>query len=62
MAVVLVARPWGLMGKPPAPAGHAAAGTPDSPCKRLRLAYGALLALLIAACCWASNGRTWPSC
>ena len=24
MAVVLVARPWGLMGKPPAPAGHAA--------------------------------------
>ena len=34
---------------PPAPAAGHAAGTPDSPCRRLRLAYGALLALLIAA-------------
>ena len=52
------------MGKPPAPAGHAARPErPDHPAgKRLRLAYGALLALLIAAPLLASNGRTWPSC
>ena len=59
MAVVLVARPWGLMGKPPAPAGHAA--RPERPItpagKRLRLAYGALLALLIAA---PLLGQQWP--
>ena len=59
MAVVLVARPWGLMGKPPAPAGHAT--KPERPIapagKRLRLAYGALLALLIAA---PLLGQQWP--
>ncbi|WZB61350.1 ABC transporter permease [Achromobacter xylosoxidans] len=59
MAVVLVARPWGLMGKPPAPTGHAT--KPERPIapagKRLRLAYGALLALLIAA---PLLGQQWP--
>ncbi|WP_312430219.1 ABC transporter permease [Achromobacter sp.] len=48
MAVVLVVRPWGLMGKPPAPASHA--GPPERPIApagpRLRLAYVVLLALL----------------
>ena len=63
MAVVLVARPWGLMGKPPAPASHAAKPErPIAPPASAWLAYGALLALLIARRCWASNGRTWPSC
>ncbi|MGY6271436.1 ABC transporter permease [Achromobacter denitrificans] len=51
MAVVLVARPWGLLGKPPAPASHAAA--PERPIaaagRRLRLAYGLLLVLLALA-------------
>ncbi|WP_343737478.1 ABC transporter permease, partial [Achromobacter sp.] len=48
MAVVLVVRPWGLMGKPPAPASHA--GPPERPIApagpRLRLAYAVLLVLL----------------
>ncbi|KRC70196.1 High-affinity branched-chain amino acid transport system permease protein LivH [compost metagenome] len=48
MAVVLVVRPWGLLGKPPAPSSHA--GMPERPIApagpRLRLAYGVLLALL----------------
>ncbi|MBB1592995.1 ABC transporter permease [Achromobacter sp. UMC46] len=48
MAVVLVVRPWGLLGKPPAPAAHA--GPPERPIApagtRLRLAYGLLLVLL----------------
>ncbi len=48
MAVVLVVRPWGLMGKPPAPTSHP--GMPERPISpagpRLRLAYGVLLALL----------------
>jgi branched-chain amino acid transport system permease protein len=51
MAVVLVARPWGLLGQPPAPSSHAAA--PERPIapagRRLRLAYGLLLALLALA-------------
>lgn len=51
MAVVLVARPWGLLGQPPAPSSHAqAAEAPIVPAgHRLRLAYGLLLALLILA-------------
>ncbi|MCV6905486.1 MAG: ABC transporter permease, partial [Achromobacter xylosoxidans] len=51
MAVVLVARPWGLLGQPPAPSSHAlAAEAPIVPAgRRLRLAYGLLLALLILA-------------
>ena len=51
MAVVLVARPWGLLGQPPAPSSHAlAAEAPIAPAgRRLRLAYGALLALLVLA-------------
>ncbi|AZS80906.1 ABC transporter permease [Achromobacter spanius] len=48
MAVVLVVRPWGLLGKPPAPSAHASA--PERPIapagRRLRLAYGLLLLLL----------------
>ncbi|WP_447921167.1 ABC transporter permease [Achromobacter aegrifaciens] len=51
MAVVLVVRPWGLLGKPPEPASHAA--VPERPIapagRRLRLAYGLLLALLVLA-------------
>jgi len=58
MAVVLVVRPWGLLGKPPAPASHA--GAPERPIapagRRLRTAYGLLLLLLalvpIAALQW----------
>ena len=48
MAVVLVVRPWGLLGQPPAPAAHA--GAPERPIApagpRTRYAYGALLVLL----------------
>ena len=58
MAVVLVARPWGLMGKPPAPAGHAA--RPERPITPPASACGwrgALLALLIAA---PLLGQQWP--
>ena len=48
MAVVLVVRPWGLLGKPPAPTSHT--GLPERPIApagpRLRLAYGVLLVLL----------------
>ena len=48
MAVVLVVRPWGLLGQPPAPASHA--GAPERPIApagpRTRYAYGALLVLL----------------
>lgn len=58
MAVVLVVRPWGLLGKPPAPASHASA--PERPIapagRRLRAAYGLLVVLLalvpIAAMQW----------
>jgi len=58
MAVVLVVRPWGLLGKAPAPASHA--GAPERPIapagKKLRLAYGLLLVLLalvpVAALQW----------
>lgn len=48
MAIVLVVRPWGLLGKPPAPSSHVSA--PERPIapagRRLRLAYGLLLLLL----------------
>lgn len=48
MAVVLVVRPWGLLGKAPAPSSHG--GPPERPIapagRRLRLAYGLLLVLL----------------
>lgn len=51
MAVVLVVRPWGLLGKPPEPASHGSA--PERPIvpagRGLRLAYGLLLALLVLA-------------
>lgn len=58
MAVVLVVRPWGLLGKPPAPASHTEA--PERPIalagRRLRLTYALLLALLalvpVAAMYW----------
>ncbi|OZI22296.1 ABC transporter permease [Bordetella genomosp. 7] len=50
MAVVLVLRPWGLLGKPPEPAG--AAETASRPVarasRRARLAYGVVLAGLVA--------------
>lgn len=51
MAVVLVVRPWGLLGKPSEPASHVtAAERPIAPAgRRLRLAYGVLLALLSLA-------------
>lgn len=51
MAVVLVVRPWGLLGKPSEAASHAtAAERPIAPAgRRLRLAYGVLLALLALA-------------
>lgn len=51
MAVVLVARPWGLLGQPPAPSSQAVA--PERPIapagRRLRRAYGLLLVLLALA-------------
>lgn len=51
MAMVLVARPWGLLGQPPAPSSQAAA--PERPIapagRRLRRAYGLLLVLLALA-------------
>ena len=51
MAVVLVARPWGLLGQPPAPSSQSAA--PERPIapagRRLRRAYGLLLVLLALA-------------
>ncbi|MGW8304223.1 MAG: ABC transporter permease [Achromobacter pulmonis] len=51
MAVVLVARPWGLLGKPPAPSSQALAAerplVPAGP--GLPRAYGGLLALLAVA-------------
>lgn len=58
MAVVLVVRPWGLLGKPPAPTTPT--GAPERPItpasKRGRWAYGALLILLalvpVAALQW----------
>lgn len=51
MAVVLVVRPWGLLGKPSEAASHVtAAERPIAPAgRRLRLAYGVLLALLALA-------------
>jgi branched-chain amino acid transport system permease protein len=51
MAVVLVVRPWGLLGKPPSPSSHAApAERPIAPAGRgLRRAYGLLLVLLALA-------------
>ncbi|GLK92291.1 branched-chain amino acid ABC transporter permease [Achromobacter xylosoxidans] len=51
MAVVLVVRPWGLLGKPSEAASHVtAAERPIAPAgRRLRLAYGVLLALLSLA-------------
>lgn len=51
MAVVLVVRPWGLLGKPSEPASHVtAAERPIAPAGlRLRLTYGVLLALLALA-------------
>lgn len=51
MAVVLVVRPWGLLGKPSEATSHAtAAERPIAPAgRRLRLAYGVLLALLALA-------------
>ena len=50
MAIVLVLRPWGLLGKPPEPAGAAAAAArPVAPAsRRVRAAYAALLAALLA--------------
>ncbi|MBO9353437.1 ABC transporter permease [Bordetella petrii] len=50
MAVVLVLRPWGLLGKPPEPGGGATAvAAPLAPAsRRARLAYGALLLALLA--------------
>ncbi|SSW64918.1 ABC transporter permease [Achromobacter agilis] len=51
MAIVLVVRPWGLLGKPPEPSSHAAAAERPIAAAgpRLRLAYGVLLALLALA-------------
>src|SRR5690606_41836817 len=59
MAVVLVLRPWGLLGKPPEPAG--AAETASRPVarasRRARPAYGGVLAGL-AALPWIA--AAWP--
>ena len=52
MAVVLIIRPWGLLGKPETRGQHGQAGPPEAPYRpapvRLRLAALALLAVLVA--------------
>ncbi len=52
MAVVLVFRPWGLLGRPEAPGQHGQAGPPEPPLRppppRLRAAGLLLLAALLA--------------
>jgi len=52
MAVVLIFRPWGLLGRPEAPGQHGQVGPPEPPLRppppRLRAAGLALLAVLVA--------------
>jgi branched-chain amino acid transport system permease protein len=52
MAVVLILRPWGLLGKPEAPGQHGQVGPPEPPLRlsspRLRLLALALFVLLLA--------------
>ena len=52
MAVVLIFRPWGLLGRPEAPGQHGQAGPPEPPLRppppRLRAAGLVLLAALLA--------------
>ena len=52
MAVVLIFRPWGLLGRPEAPGQHGQVGPPEPPLRppppRLRAAGLALLAALLA--------------
>ena len=52
MAVVLIFRPWGLLGRPEAPGQHGQVGPPEPPLRppppRLRTAGLALLAALLA--------------
>ena len=52
MAVVLIFRPWGLLGRPEAPGQHGQVGPPEPPLRspppRLRAAGFALLAALLA--------------
>jgi branched-chain amino acid transport system permease protein len=51
MAVVLILRPWGLLGKPEAPGQHGQVGPPEPPFRsspRLRLLALALFVLLLA--------------
>ena len=53
MAVVLVWRPWGLLGKPQAPSRYV--GMPEAPLRRASRTYGlgvAALAVLLAAVPW----------
>jgi branched-chain amino acid transport system permease protein len=51
MAIVLIARPWGLLGKPEAPGQHGQAGPPEAPLRpappRLKWLIGGVLALLV---------------
>lgn len=63
MAVVLVVRPWGLLGKAPAPASHA--GAPERP-----IAPAGKSCAWPTACCWfywrwcpspRCTGRIWAS-
>ena len=48
MAIVLIARPWGLLGKPEAPGQHGQVGPPEAP---IRPASGRLRALAAVAFC-----------
>lgn len=59
MAVVLIVRPWGLLGKPEAPGQHGQVGPPEAPYRpagpRLKALAAALLLLLLALPGFASD-------
>ena len=60
MAVVLVLRPWGLLGRPQPPQRHR--GLPEQPLRapsRSAMAAGALLALLLAAAPWLAGEESY---
>jgi len=60
MAVVLVLRPWGLLGRPQPPQRHR--GLPEQPLRapsRGAMAAGALLGLLLAAAPWLAGAQAY---
>jgi len=49
MAVVLIMRPWGLLGKPEAPGQHGQVGPPEAPLRPTPVRLKALLGLVLLA-------------